>query len=238
MATILPYESIESRAKDFYAMDYDASGWASMPVPGMWELNGYGDPVYKNIGYAWHGHYRNNPPLPADWHNYAGQYRRTFTLTDEWKGKDVFLHIGSATSNVRVWVNGREVGYSEDSKLEARFNITKLGTLYKMDEALLAEITAGLKEQILCQAPDDLSKSCYGHEVSEESIRQQKRLLCILFILAGTVVLLIAAGIIFLVMLFLRPPDPALKAPFDQKMLLDIQPKVKLNVTPLPMVED
>ena len=116
--------------------------------------------------------------------------------------------------------------------------VKKLGTLYKMDEALLAEITAGLKEQILCQAPDDLSKSCYGHEVSEESIRQQKRLLCILFILAGTVVLLIAAGIIFLVMLFLRPPDPALKAPFDQKMLLDIQPKVKLNVTPLPMVED
>ena len=119
------YESTESRAKDFYAMDYDASGWASMPVPGMWELNGYGDPVYKNIGYAWHGHYRNNPPFPADWHNYAGQYRRTFTLTDEWKGKDVFLHIGSATSNVRVWVNGREVGYSEDSKLEARFNITE-----------------------------------------------------------------------------------------------------------------
>ena len=61
----------------------------------------------------------------SDWHNYAGQYRRTFELTPEWKGKDIFLHIGSATSNVRVWVNGKEVGYSEDSKLEARFDITK-----------------------------------------------------------------------------------------------------------------
>lgn len=88
-------------------------------------LNGYGDPVYKNVGYAWNGHYKNNPPFPADWHNYAGQYRRTFELTPEWKGKDIFLHIGSATSNVRVWVNGKEVGYSEDSKLEARLDITK-----------------------------------------------------------------------------------------------------------------
>ena len=61
----------------------------------------------------------------SDWHNYAGQYRRTFELTPEWKGKDIFLHIGSATSNVRVWVNGKEVGYSEDSKLSARFDITK-----------------------------------------------------------------------------------------------------------------
>lgn len=116
--------------------------------------------------------------------------------------------------------------------------VKKLGTLYKIDEKTLSQITAGLKEQILCQVPDDLSKSCYGHEVNEESVRKQKRLLFILFALAGTVILLIAAGIIFLVMLFLRPPDPALKTPFDQKMLLDIQPKVKLNITPLPMVED
>ena len=119
------YETIDERAKDFYTESFDASAWDTMPVPGMWELNGYGDPVYKNVGWAWSGHYQNNPPFPSDWHNYAGQYRRTFTLDKQWNGKDIFLHIGSATSNVRVWVNGKEVGYSEDSKLEARFDITK-----------------------------------------------------------------------------------------------------------------
>ena len=118
-------ETIDSRPLDFYRTDYPDAEWGTMPVPGMWELNGYGDPLYKNVGYAWNGHYRNNPPVPAYEHNYVGQYRRTFEISEDWKGKDVFLHIGSATSNVRVWVNGKEVGYSEDSKLEARFDITK-----------------------------------------------------------------------------------------------------------------
>ncbi|MDE5732962.1 MAG: DUF4981 domain-containing protein [Bacteroidales bacterium] len=118
------YGTIDSRSLDFYKAGYDDSEWGSMPVPGMWELNGYGDPIYVNVGYAWRGHYDNNPPYPADEHNYAGQYRRTFVLDGDWAGKDIFLHIGSATSNVRVWINGKEVGYSEDSKLEARFDIT------------------------------------------------------------------------------------------------------------------
>jgi len=119
------YETIDSRSMDFYRTDFDASGWDRMPVPGLWEMNGYGDPVYKNVGYAWGHHYVSTPPIPAPWHNYAGQYRRIFVLDEDWAGKDIFLHIGSATSNVRVWVNGKEVGYSEDSKLEARFDITK-----------------------------------------------------------------------------------------------------------------
>ena len=119
------YETLGSRSMDFFDPSFDDSSWDEMPVPGMWELNGYGDPLYKNIGYAWHGHYKNNPPFPATEHNYAGQYRKTFVLDEQWKGKDVFLHIGSATSNVRVWINGKEVGYSEDSKLEARFNVTR-----------------------------------------------------------------------------------------------------------------
>ena len=129
------YETIASRSTDFFKTDYDASGWDRMPVPGLWEMNGYGDPVYVNVGYAWSGHYNSNPPFPAEWHNYAGQYRRTFVLDESWKGKDIFLHIGSATSNVRVWVNGKEVGYSEDSKLEARFDITKY---VKQGENLIA----------------------------------------------------------------------------------------------------
>ena len=118
-------EDMNARPMDFFSLSYNDEGWDTIPVPGMWELNGYGDPVYLNVGYAWRGHYANNPPFPADWHNYVGQYRKTFMLDDAWNGKDVFLHIGSATSNVRVWVNGKEVGYSEDSKLEARFDITK-----------------------------------------------------------------------------------------------------------------
>ena len=119
------YETIDSRSMDFYKTDFVDADWDNMPVPGMWELNGYGDPVYKNVGYAWCGHYDTTPPYPALEHNYAGQYRKSFVLGDEWEGEDIFLHIGSATSNVRVWVNGKEVGYSEDSKLEARFDITK-----------------------------------------------------------------------------------------------------------------
>ena len=119
------YETPDARSRDFYKVGLDDSAWGSMPVPGMWELNGYGDPLYVNIGYAWRGHYQTQPPLAPTEHNYVGQYRRTFSIPEDWKGSDIFLAIGSATSNLRVWVNGKEVGYSEDSKLEARFNITK-----------------------------------------------------------------------------------------------------------------
>ncbi len=118
-------ENMNSRPADFYRIDYDASGWDTMPVPGMWELNGYGNPLYVNIGYAWRNFYDNNPPFAPIERNHVGQYRHTFELGEEWKCKDIFLHVGSATSNLRVWINGKEVGYSEDSKLEARFNITK-----------------------------------------------------------------------------------------------------------------
>ena len=128
-------ETIDSRPLDFYTLGYSDEAWGEMPVPGLWELNGYGDPLYLNIGYAWKGHYENNPPYPCLEHNYVGQYRRTFVIDEQWDGKDVFLHIGSATSNVRVWVNGKEVGYSEDSKLEARFNVTKF---VKKGENLIA----------------------------------------------------------------------------------------------------
>ncbi len=118
-------ENMDSRPMDFYTVDYDAEGWGTMPVPGMWELNGYGDPMYTNVIYPWNNFFRPNPPFVPVEKNYVGQYRRVFVLDEEWSGKDVFLHVGSATSNIRVWVNGKEVGYSEDSKLETRFDITK-----------------------------------------------------------------------------------------------------------------
>ena len=129
------YNLIADRSMEFFRIDYDASSWDKMPVPGLWELNGYVEPLYLNTGYAWRTWYKNNPPFAPIERNHAGQYRRTFTLDQSWDGKDVFLHIGSATSNVRVWVNGKEVGYSEDSKLEARFDITRY---VKQGENLIA----------------------------------------------------------------------------------------------------
>ena len=117
--------TIEGRLRGFEVVGYDDASWDEIPVPGLWDLNGYCDPMYLNVGYPWRGHYQNNPPYPATEHNYVGQYRRTFTIDKSWIGKQICLNIGSATSNVRVWVNGKMVGYSEDSKLEARFDLTK-----------------------------------------------------------------------------------------------------------------
>ena len=115
----------EGRPSNFFEVGYDDSKWGEIPVPGIWELNGYGDPVYTSRNYAWEGNYKNNPPYPPTERNYVGQYRRTVIIPENWNGKDIFMHIGSAISNVRLWVNGKEVGYSEDSKLEATFNVTK-----------------------------------------------------------------------------------------------------------------
>ena len=118
-------ETPSRRLKGFEAVSYNDASWGEMPVPGMWELNGYGDPVYVNVGYAWRGLQPNTPPVPPEEGNHVGQYRRVFEVPESWAGKTVHLCIGSATSNVRVWVNGKKIGYSEDSKLEARFDITK-----------------------------------------------------------------------------------------------------------------
>lgn len=117
-------ENPSARAIGFEAVGYDDSAWGEMPVPGLWELNGYGDPLYVNVGYAWRGHFENNPPYVPEDKNYVGQYRRDFEIPASWNGKQICLCVGSATSNVHVWVNGKEVGYSEDSKLEARFDLT------------------------------------------------------------------------------------------------------------------
>ena len=118
------YEDRSARASDFFLPAYDDSSWDKIPVPGMWDLNGWCDPMYVNVKYPWHGHFPYTPPIVPDEHNYLGQYRQTFNIAPDWKGRQIVLHIGSATSNVRVWVNGKEVGYSEDSKLEACFDIT------------------------------------------------------------------------------------------------------------------
>ena len=111
--------------KDFFTLKYDDSKWVDFPVPGLFEINGYGDKTYKNMGYAWCTTFDSNPPFIGETNNYTGSYRRTFVLPDDWKGQQVYFHVGSATSNLKVWVNGKQVGYSEDSKVAAEFDVTK-----------------------------------------------------------------------------------------------------------------
>ncbi len=117
-------ENADERPADFYSPSLDDSKWDTMPVPGMWELNGFGDPVYVNIGYAWRGHYDNNPPYPPIKDNRVGSYRRTINVPESWKGSQVIAHFGSVTSNIYLYVNGSYVGYAEDSKVAAEFDIT------------------------------------------------------------------------------------------------------------------
>jgi beta-galactosidase len=116
--------NLDERPTDFYRTDLDDSGWATMPVPGMWELNGYGDPVYVNIGFPWRGNWENDPPRVPVQDNHVGTYRRHITLPADWKGKQVIAHFGSVTSNINLWLNGQFAGYAEDSKTAAEFDIT------------------------------------------------------------------------------------------------------------------
>ena len=114
----------DARPTDFYQTNFNDKGWDDLQVPGVWELNGYGDPIYVNVGYAWRSQFKNNPPQVPTENNHVGSYRKEIILPADWKGKEIFAHFGSVTSNMYLWVNGRYVGYSEDSKLEAEFNLT------------------------------------------------------------------------------------------------------------------
>ena len=118
-------KNADARPTDFYRTDYNDKGWGQMKVPGVWEMNGYGDPIYVNVGYAWRSQYKNNPPYVPIENNHVGSYRKEIIIPAEWSEKEIFAHFGSVTSNMYLWVNGKYVGYSEDSKLEAEFNLTK-----------------------------------------------------------------------------------------------------------------
>lgn len=115
----------DQRPTDFFRVGYNDKGWDDMQVPAVWELNGYGDPIYVNVGYAWRNQYKNNPPYVPIEKNHVGSYRKEIIIPADWNGKDIIAHFGSVTSNMYLWVNGKFVGYSEDSKLEAEFDITK-----------------------------------------------------------------------------------------------------------------
>ena len=107
-------ENADQRPDDFFKTDLDDSSWGTMPVPGMWELNGYGDAEYVNSGFAWRGHFDQKPPEAPVKDNHVGSYRRTFRIPADWAGKQVVARFGSVTSCIYLYVNGQFVGYSED----------------------------------------------------------------------------------------------------------------------------
>lgn len=114
----------DKRPVDFYKTTFDDKHWEDFPVPGIWERNGYGIPVYKSNSYPWFNQVELNPPGVEIKNNAVGSYRRMVNVPSAWRGRTVYLSIGAVTSNVYLWVNGRFVGYSEDSRMAAEFDIT------------------------------------------------------------------------------------------------------------------
>lgn len=110
------------RPMDFYKINFDDSKWVNFKVPANWEFNGYGIPIYTNVGYDFT--YRPNPPDIPDNNNPVGSYRKKIQIPNDWDGKKVYIHVGAFKSAFYIWVNGNFVGYSEDGKLEAEFDIT------------------------------------------------------------------------------------------------------------------
>ena len=117
-------EHADQRPLDFFKVDYSDSDWGKMNIPGMWELNGYGDPIYVNIGFPWREHFESKPPSVPTKDNHVGSYRRIVDIPQSWEGRQVIAYFGSVTSNMYLWVNGKFVGYTEDSKMAAEFDIT------------------------------------------------------------------------------------------------------------------
>jgi beta-galactosidase len=111
---------VPQRPVGFERDDYDVRGWDDIMVPGNWEVQGFGVPIYTNYDYL----YVPNPPYVPHTANPVGSYRRSFTVPASWRGLRVFLHFGSVKSAAYVWVNGRSVGYTEGSKTPAEFDVT------------------------------------------------------------------------------------------------------------------
>ena len=114
----------DQRPTDFYKTDLDDSKWKNIQMPGNWEMLGYGQPEYVNIGFAWRGHFDQQPPAVPAKDNHVGSYRREINIPSNWDGKRVIAHFGSVTSNIYLYVNGKFAGYAEDSKVAAEFDIT------------------------------------------------------------------------------------------------------------------
>jgi len=140
------------RPMDFYKPNYDVSGWDDIAVPSNWEVEGYGVPIYCNHQYEFASYkapvseeikftekiYPANPgQVPHDY-NPVGSYRRTFTVPQNWDGRQVFIQFGAVKSAFYIWINGKKVGYSQGSKTEAEWDITKY--LQAGDNTLAVEV--------------------------------------------------------------------------------------------------
>ncbi|MEO8534524.1 MAG: glycoside hydrolase family 2 TIM barrel-domain containing protein [Flavobacterium sp.] len=122
----------DQRPKDFYKVDYSTTNWGEIPVPSNWELNGHGIPIYTNITYP----FERNPPFINHSDNPVGSYKKDFILPENWKERHVYLHFEAGTSAMYIWVNGEKVGYTENTKSPAEFDITKYVKAGKNDLAV------------------------------------------------------------------------------------------------------
>jgi beta-galactosidase len=118
----------------FFKNDFDTRDWATITVPANWELEGFDYPIYTNIQYP----HKKTPPKIQDHYNPVGSYKRSFSIPDDWDDKDIFIHFGAVSSAMYVWVNEKLVGYSQDSKTPAEFNIT--GYLQSGENTLAVEV--------------------------------------------------------------------------------------------------
>lgn len=110
----------EEKIEGFYNTDYNSQNWALMPVPGNWELNGFDCPVYVNVA----NEFKSNPPYAPTEYNPVGRYITEFKVPGNWEGRNIYLNFGAVKSAMYLWVNGNFVGYSEDSKTPAEFDVT------------------------------------------------------------------------------------------------------------------
>ncbi|MFE0178713.1 glycoside hydrolase family 2 TIM barrel-domain containing protein [Streptomyces sp. NPDC059002] len=128
----------EQRPVGFEADEYDDTRWDRITVPSNWEIEGYPEPIYLNIRYPWEGYETPDfPDVPKDF-NPVGSYRRTFTVPRGWKGRRTLISFQGVKSAFFVWVNGKKVGYSEDSYTPAEFDITTY--LRPGDNSLAVEV--------------------------------------------------------------------------------------------------
>src|SRR3990172_1504322 len=126
------------RPMDFYKTNYDVNKWADIHVPASWQTEGFGKAIYLNEAYPFHPEYPVNPPLIPGDYNPVGSYRTTFTIPDNWEGRDIYIHFGGVESAFYIWVNGKKVGYSQGSMTPAEFNLSS--NLQKGENQLSVEV--------------------------------------------------------------------------------------------------
>ena len=114
-------DSVQARPVDFYKNNFSLKGWDQIEVPSNWEMQGFGLPIYVNLGYV----FPKNPPFIEHSYNNVGSYKRTINIDKDWNDKEIFLHFAGVSGAMYVYVNGKMVGYNEGSKTPAEFNVTE-----------------------------------------------------------------------------------------------------------------